>query len=82
MFWIHVLMSSFFFLSPVRLVIQVIFSAVDMTTRSQYVTHVMPMSDIHPAVWALLCVWPIVIIILNELVKCLEIRYVHTLFLS
>ena len=57
-----------------RLVIQITFSAVDMTTRSQYATHVMPLSDIHPAVWVLVCVWPLVIIILNELVKCLEIK--------
>ena len=57
-----------------RLVIQITFSAVDMTTRSQYVTHVMPLSDIHLAVWVLVCVWPLAIIILNELVKCLEIK--------
>ena len=70
-------MDAFLLLS--RLVIQITFSAVDVVTRSRFVAHAMPMSDIHPAVWVLVCVWPIVIIILNELVKCLEIRCVHTI---
>ncbi|XP_076443312.1 transmembrane protein 94-like isoform X2 [Babylonia areolata] len=62
-------------IAAVLCVLQVIFSTVDIVVRSQFVEHSMPISDIHPAVWVLLCVWPVVIILLNELVKCLEIRY-------
>ncbi|XP_070186267.1 transmembrane protein 94-like isoform X2 [Littorina saxatilis] len=61
--------------AAILLLIQVIFTVVDIQVRSGYVQTPMPVSDIHPAVWVLLCVWPMLIIVLNELVKCLEIKF-------
>ncbi|KAL8593272.1 hypothetical protein ACOMHN_009926 [Nucella lapillus] len=62
-------------IAVILLVLQVVFSSVDIVVRNRSVHHSMPLSDVHPAVWVLLSVWPVVIIILNELVKYLEIRY-------
>jgi len=35
----------------------------------------MPISELHPAVWAIGLAFPIIMVVINELVKSREIRY-------
>lgn len=62
-------------LAALLVMIQVVLSVVDVSVRNRHTLHPMPLSHVHPAVWVLMCIWPALIIVLNELVKCLEIRF-------
>nr|KAG5713882.1 hypothetical protein BaRGS_024509 [Batillaria attramentaria] len=60
--------------SAVLLLVQIVFCVSDVSVRSQHTPIPMPVADVHPAVWVMGVVWPALIIVLNELVKCLEIK--------
>ncbi|GFR98011.1 hypothetical protein ElyMa_006339100 [Elysia marginata] len=58
----------------VIIVVQVVFSVLDVWARHTMWGAALSLADVHPAVWVLGCVWPFVVIALNELSKRREIK--------
>ncbi|RUS81084.1 hypothetical protein EGW08_011170, partial [Elysia chlorotica] len=56
------------------IVLQVLFTVFDVWARHSMYGDQMPLSEVHPSVWVLGCVWPFVAIALNELSKRREIK--------
>ncbi|XP_060605817.1 transmembrane protein 94-like [Ruditapes philippinarum] len=59
---------------PLLLIGQIVFSACDTYIRSREAISALPLSQVHPAVWAVGLAFPIVMVIVNELVKHREIK--------
>ena len=57
-----------------RLLVQIIFYAIDLAIQSNTAGYKFKMADIHVAVWVVAVVWPLLLIPLNELVKSREIK--------
>ncbi|XP_035828893.1 transmembrane protein 94 [Aplysia californica] len=62
------------FTAGTLLILQFVFSVVDSFARRQWFGSSMDLSDVHPVVWVLGCVWPLVTISLNEVAKRREIK--------
>ncbi|KAK3767344.1 hypothetical protein RRG08_039160 [Elysia crispata] len=54
--------------------LQLVFTVFDMWARHSLWGDTLPLADVHPAVWVIGCVWPFVVISLNELSKRREIK--------
>ncbi|XP_052785861.1 transmembrane protein 94-like isoform X1 [Mya arenaria] len=61
-------------ITPLLLCGQAIFCVCDTYVRSGEVQYTMSLSDLHPAVWALGLSFPLIMIVINELVKHREIK--------
>ncbi|XP_041363282.1 transmembrane protein 94-like [Gigantopelta aegis] len=61
-------------ITPTLLVVQIVYFACDTFVQNLYVKKSLPLSKVHPAVWALGLAWPVVIVTVNELVKRREIK--------
>ena len=64
----------FIFHSTFRLGCQVLFCACDVYVRNQTARHAMVLSDVHPAVWAVGLAFPVILVVINELLKHREIK--------
>ncbi|XP_052262626.1 transmembrane protein 94-like isoform X3 [Dreissena polymorpha] len=59
---------------PLLLCGQIVFCVCDVSVRSGEVRHTMALSDVHPGVWSLGLAFPVVMVIINELVKHREVK--------
>lgn len=53
---------------------QIVFSICDTYIRGFEASHTLPLSEVHPAVWGLGLSFPVIMVIVNELVKHREIK--------